>query len=121
MEPESSDAQDVEYRLMRFLIYFMVLLPCSLLSMGFGDWHEVTQNGTDFNDPGGMITMTLPNGRPYCAVKKWYFYRGYIIGAGLKLDGPSLLLPRDTLFFILEEANSTVQEFENETSWATAH
>lgn len=105
---------------MRLVIYFLVLLPWPLWSMGLGDWHEVTPQGTDFNDPGGMITMTLPNGTPYCAAKEWYFYKGYIMGIGLQLDGERLLLPRDTIYFILEEASSTIQEFEDQASWITA-
>ena len=67
--------------------------------MGFGDWEANTKHNTNFNFPGGWLTITLANGKTYENPIKWYFYKDNIIGIGKEhLQGN-----QEPVFFVINE------------------
>jgi len=90
-----------------FLIFTFLIFSKSFAIVGLGDWQFVTSKGNVFNNyQQDGISLSINNlNIKIDNLKKWYFYKGFIIGE--HLDESSRLE-----YFFMNEINSKVIFFD---------
>ncbi|MBV7530848.1 hypothetical protein [Chitinophaga sp. sic0106] len=91
------------------LALFALLLTATAFAGGMSAWEEKTPKGnTIYHDgtAGGWITLTMDTTE--VMFRHFYFYKGCTIATD------------DSLHYIINENNNTVQRFDNEAAWKAA-
>ncbi|MEM6841446.1 MAG: hypothetical protein AAF632_04415 [Bacteroidota bacterium] len=97
---------------MKKFFFTLLLLIYSLnsFSFGLGDWRNTTPGGNTIDYPGGYIHLWVEESNEHVAgLKKWYFYKKYIVGS-YERSG----------YFILNEETAQLDTFNVKSEWINA-
>ena len=97
---------------MKEKIITLLLLLCSFnsFSFGLGDWQNTTPGGNTIDYPGGYIRLWIEESQEnIIGLKKWYFYKEYIVG-----------VYKESSYFILNEDTAQLDTFSIENDWLGA-
>ncbi len=95
---------------MRFIVYWFTVSSLCFAAqsnaMGIADWAHQTPGGNTMADPGSGTELSMENTNEYISgIRKWYFYKGFVIGTTYE-D-----------FFIVNEQTGDVRRFSSNTDW----
>ena len=88
-----------------FTILFLII-NLAVYAFGIGDWQNETPGGNYMGDPGNGTLLTIrKTHEELLGIKKWYFYKGFIVGTLNKQQ------------FILEESSGEKLIFKDQNIW----